>query len=57
MVAGLINHKTINEAISDIDFVAYEVIKPVKKPSEQMEFLGTLDVETVLFETSSSISN
>ena len=57
MVAGLINHKTINEAISDIDFVAYEVIKPVKKPSEQMEFLGTLDVETVLFETSSFISN
>ena len=57
MVAGLINHKTINEAISDIDFVAYEVIKPVKKPSEQMEFLGTLDVERVLFETSSCISN
>jgi NAD-dependent DNA ligase len=57
MVAGLINHKTINEAISDINFVAYEVIIPVKKPSEQMEFLGTLDVERVLFETSSSISN
>ena len=57
MVAGLINHKTVNEAISDINFVAYEVIKPVKKPSEQMEFLGTLDVERVLFETSSNISN
>ena len=57
MVAGLINHKTINEAINDINFVAYEVIKPVKKPSDQMEFLGTLDVERVLFETSSNISN
>ena len=57
MVAGLINHKTVNEAISDINFVAYEVIKPVKKPSEQMEFLETLDVERVLFETSSNISN
>jgi NAD-dependent DNA ligase len=57
MVAGLINHKTINEAISDINFVAYEVIKPVKKPSDQMEFLETLDVERVLFETSSNISN
>jgi NAD-dependent DNA ligase len=57
MVAGLINHKTINEAISDINFVAYEVIKPIKNPSEQMEFLGTLDVERVLFETSSCISN
>jgi NAD-dependent DNA ligase len=57
MVAGLINHKTINQAINDINFVAYEVIKPVKKPSEQMEFLGTLDVERVSFETSSNISN
>jgi NAD-dependent DNA ligase len=28
-------------------FVAYEVIKPVLKPSEQMAFLETLDVNTV----------
>ena len=31
----------------DVRFVAYEVIKPQQKPSEQMEFLKTLDIETV----------
>jgi NAD-dependent DNA ligase len=57
MVAGIINHKTINEAITDLHFVAYEVIVPVKKPSEQMEFLSTLDVEVVLWKTESTLTN
>jgi len=57
MVAGIVNHKTINEAVNDLNFVAYEVIVPQKKPSEQMDFLQTLDVECVLYEISSSISN
>jgi NAD-dependent DNA ligase/DNA polymerase/3'-5' exonuclease PolX len=57
MVAGIINHKTINEAITDLQFVAYEVITPIKKPSEQMEFLTTLDVEVVLWKTESSLTN
>ena len=46
MVAGIINHKTISESIMDVSFVAYEVIKPQQKPSEQMGFLKTLDIET-----------
>lgn len=57
MVAGLINHKTINAAIIDVHFVAYELIKPVMKPSEQMDFLTTVDVEVVLNETLPNISN
>ena len=57
MVAGIINHKTINEAINDLHFVAYEVIVPVKKPSEQMGFLSTLDVEVVLWKTESALTN
>jgi NAD-dependent DNA ligase len=57
MVAGIVNHKTINEAIKDLHFVAYEVIAPVKKPSEQMEFLSTLDVEVVLWKTESVLTN
>jgi NAD-dependent DNA ligase/DNA polymerase/3'-5' exonuclease PolX len=57
MVAGIINHKTINEATTDLNFVSYEVIVPVKKPSEQMEFLSTLDVEIVLWKTESSLTN
>jgi NAD-dependent DNA ligase/DNA polymerase/3'-5' exonuclease PolX len=57
MVAGIVNHKTINPAIKDLSFVAYEVIVPVKKPSEQMEFLSTLDVEVVLWKTETTLTN
>jgi len=58
MVAGLINHKTIDGAIVDLHFVAYEVIKPVLKPSEQMEFLGLCgNVERVLYKIETSLSN
>jgi len=57
MVAGIVNHKTINEAIKDLHFVAYEVMKPIRKPSEQMELLLTLDVETVLYKVETIISN
>lgn len=48
MVAGIINHKTITSAVSDMHFVAYEVIKPEFKPSDQMAMLKSLQVETVL---------
>jgi NAD-dependent DNA ligase/predicted nucleotidyltransferase len=57
MVAGIINHKTISESVKDLNFVAYEVMKPVMKPSQQMEFLGTLDVETVLYKVENTLSN
>jgi DNA ligase (NAD+) len=48
MVAGIINHKHIDEAIVDLDFVAYETIVPDVKVSEQMEFLKSLSIKTVL---------
>ena len=57
MVSGLVNHKTINAAISDVHFVAYEVIKPEKKTLDQMSFLSTLDVDTVLFKVEPSLTN
>ena len=57
MVAGIVNHKTINDAIKDLHFVAYEVMKPIYKPSKQMEFLSTLDVEVVLHKFEENISN
>jgi len=39
-VAGVVNKKTIDPAImADISFVAYEVIKPVLKPSAQLTLL------------------
>jgi DNA ligase (NAD+) len=57
MVSGIVNHKTISPSISDVHFVAYEVIKPDKKPSEQMDFLSTLDIEIVLYNVTSNITN
>jgi NAD-dependent DNA ligase len=57
MVAGIINHKHISDAIADLHFVAYEVIVPQKKPTEQMDFLGTINVERVLFRNTDTLSN
>lgn len=57
MVAGIVNHKTINEAVQDLHFVAYELMNPIKKPSEQLAFLLTLDVELVLYKVEPTISN
>ena len=57
MVAGIINHKTITSTINDVHFVAYEVIVPEISPSKQMEFLGTIDVERVLYKTTDTLTN
>jgi DNA ligase (NAD+) len=57
MVAGIINHKHISDSVVDLHFVAYEVIVPHKKPSDQMEFLGTINVERVLHEIVNNLSN
>ena len=57
MVAGIVNHKHISDSVVDLHFVAYEVIVPQKKPSEQMNFLGTINVERVLFEMVDTLSN
>ena len=57
MVAGIVNHKTINETIKDLHFVAYEVMKPEIIPSKQMEFLSTLDVEVVLYKIENKLTN
>jgi NAD-dependent DNA ligase len=57
MVAGIVNHKTINETIKDLHFVAYEVIKPELTPTKQMGFLSTLDVEVVLYKIEEKINN
>ena len=57
-VAGVINAKKVEKSkYYDIDFVAYEVIKPQLKPKEQMEKLDSLHVETVLNRYSDTISN
>jgi len=58
MVAGIVNHKSVNvDIVKDLHFVAYEVIKPIKKPNEQFDFLSTLDIEVVLWKTEKSLTN
>jgi NAD-dependent DNA ligase/DNA polymerase/3'-5' exonuclease PolX len=59
MVAGVLNQKFIDtNKITDINFVAYEVIRPILKPAEQMEFLtSNLKMECVINKLELSISN
>ena len=58
LVAGMINKKTISaKNYLDIDFVAYEVIKPQLKPSEQMKFLEDENVICVKNDSIKSLSN
>ena len=57
MVAGIINNKKITQAIEDLHFVAYEIIKPNLTPSQQMNMLGTLNVERVLYKETNTLSN
>ena len=57
MVAGIINQKTMNETIKDIHFVAYELIKPIKPPSEQLELLKGMNIEVVLYKKEKTLTN
>ena len=57
MVSGIINQKSVNSAIKDVHFIAYEVVKPEMKPSEQMNFLTTITVERVISEKTDVLSN
>jgi NAD-dependent DNA ligase len=57
-VAGVVNQKKIMpDRIRDLDFVAYEVIKPEYKASVQMTTLTDMDVEVVRFLIKTSVSN
>tara|TARA_Y100000356_G_C11257068_1_gene290899 strand:- start:981 stop:2885 length:1905 start_codon:yes stop_codon:yes gene_type:complete len=47
LVSGIINSKSIDKKIKDMDFVAYEIIKPVLNPSDQMKLLEKLGFKTV----------
>lgn len=48
MVAGIINSKTITDAVLDLEFVAYELIEPTLKPSDQLAFLKQIGLNCVL---------
>ena len=57
-VAGVINQKKVNlDKIKDIDFVAYEVIHPEMKPSEQMKMLSSMNIKMTNYVLNKNISN
>jgi DNA ligase (NAD+) len=42
LVSGIVNRLSVDDKIADLRFVAYEVIEPILKPSEQMLLLQEL---------------
>ena len=55
LVSGIVNRVSVDEKVKDLHFVAYEVIQPVLKPSEQMRFLTELPhLDVVLNQTLTS---
>lgn len=58
MVSGIVNQKKIEKAkFKDIDFVAYEVIHPTMKPSDQMNTLKKDKFKVVIHMEEDEISN
>ena len=57
LIAGTVNRVTINNTVDDMDFVAYEVIKPEIKPSEQMKLLDEMGFITVKNEIRETMTN
>ena len=58
MVSGIVNSKTRDtEKYNDLSFLAYEVIVPHKKPSEQYAVLDTLNIDVALNETTDTLTN
>ena len=58
MVSGIVNQKKLEKnKFNDIDFVAYEVIKPTLTPSNQMDYLKANLFNTVRNQEETKISN
>ena len=58
IVSGIINSKKqIVSKYKEMEFVAYELIKPHIKPSEQLKYLQTINANVVMFKETKDISN
>lgn len=57
LVAGIINSKTRDNKVNDMDFIAYEVIKPILCPSDQMKLLEKYGFNTVRNLQMSTLTN
>ena len=57
LVSGIINSKSVDKKASDLDFVVYEVIKPILKPSEQMAFIEEMNLKIVENRVETELTN
>lgn len=57
LIAGTINRLNVNDVVYDITFVAYEVLIPSLRPSEQMKYLEDNKFTTVRNSTRDDITN
>ena len=57
LVSGIINRKVTDKKVEDIHFIAYELIYPVLKPSEQFLFLSKNNFEVVEYSVFTNINN
>lgn len=57
LIAGTINRLSVSDTVQDMDFVAYELISPSLKPSEQLKKLKELGFNTVQYKIYKNISN
>ena len=57
MVSGIINSKTVDKKVKDVDFVAYEVIRPELTTSSQLEKVDSLNMNVVMNENHKSLTN
>lgn len=57
LVAGIVNRITYDEKVEDLEFVCYEEIVPVMKPSEQMKNLQSTGFKTVTHKLEKNINN
>jgi DNA ligase (NAD+) len=57
LVSGIINSKTLDDKTKDLRFVAYEIIEPLMKPSEQLTLLKSIGYDVVQNKTEDELSN
>jgi NAD-dependent DNA ligase len=57
LVSGIINRKTADQKSRDLHFVAYEVVHPPMRPSEQLAYLLDQGFEVARNETVAQLSN
>lgn len=57
LVSGMVNRKSADEKVKDLDYITYEVISPVMIPSEQLLFSKQLGLKVVEHLVVDTLSN